>query len=81
MKRAVFSVIVFAVALLAVTLIGRCSPYDDSDTPPKRSGFVIHRDGLTGCEYLTRPGLFSFLTGFVIHPRMGADGRQVCRKN
>jgi hypothetical protein len=54
--------------------MGWLLPYDDSDPRPERSGLVIKRDALTGCEYLVRP--FSGMS-----PRMGADGKQICRMN
>lgn len=50
-------------------------PRDDSDPPGKRSGMVIHKDHLTGCEYLRHGGFSSTIT-----PRMDASGKQVCRK-
>ena len=46
---------------------------DDSDPPGGRSGMLIFTDHLTGCQYLSRP-FYSSLT-----PRLGADGKQVCR--
>lgn len=47
--------------------------FDDSDNPPVRSGMRIKTDALTGCQYL-----LSF-TGSLV-PRMGGDGRQVCKR-
>jgi hypothetical protein len=57
------------VIVLSPVFVGR----DDSDSPTARSGMTIYRDELTGCEYLGT--LFHGMT-----PRMGADGKQVCRK-
>lgn len=57
--------------LLAVVVAG-CSERDDSDPKEGRSGLHIYKDALTGCEYLS-PGV-----GMV--PRMGTDGKQICRK-
>lgn len=45
---------------------------DDSDAPGKRSGFAVHRDALTGCEYVSAPK-------GGISPRLNASGAQVCR--
>lgn len=50
----------------------RSQPFDDSDSPPNRSGLTIRRDALTGCEYVS--------TSRGLHPRMDANGRQICRK-
>lgn len=58
--------IMIMVALL-VAAISYATPYDDSDSPPFRSGFAIKTDALTGCQYLVR--------FFTSHPRIAADGR------
>lgn len=61
----------FAIGL--VSAIGHwldLGPYDDTDSPPHRSGMAVHTDALTGCQYLS--------AGRGITPRLDADGRQVC---
>lgn len=68
--------VVFAVLSVGVPLVGRAlnmGPIDDTDTAfGKSSGMAPRRDALTGCEYLeTRGGGLT--------PRLGADGRQICR--
>lgn len=67
-----------ALLLIALALVG-CTDRDDSDPPNGRSGMVIFKDHLTGCEYLARPAMAPLMAQ-VLTPRMGADGRQVCRK-
>lgn len=62
-------------AILALALLAGCGPRDDSDPPGGRSGFSVYRDNLTGCEYIG----WDTLWGKAITPRMGVDGRQVCR--
>lgn len=47
------------------------SGFDDSDTPPKRSGLSIKTDSLTGCQYLMT------FTGSLA-PRLDRDGKQIC---
>jgi hypothetical protein len=70
MRTALFAAFVAAIGVMVIGLMqpGR----DDSDTVNRRSGMDVHRDALTGCEYLSRQ-----FGGLV--PRMGADGKQVCR--
>jgi hypothetical protein len=59
-------------ALLVVLTLIFSGQRDDSDTADKRSGMKPRRDALTGCEYLeTSKG--------AITPRLGRDGKQVCR--
>lgn len=73
MKRAVGFAAGFVVAALSVLALDHFAPRDDSDPPGGRSGFNIYTDALTGCQYLALP--------FRSHqPRMGADGKQVCRQ-
>jgi hypothetical protein len=47
-------------------------PKDDSDGPHENSHMDVFTDHLTGCQYLYRNSLT---------PRMGADGKQICRKD
>lgn len=54
---------------------GYFQPYDDTDTPPKRSGVLPLTDGLTGCQYLRTPWPSA------ITPRMDADGKHICKKD
>lgn len=51
-------------------------PRDDTDSETERSGFSLLTDYGTGCQYL---GKTWFGVGPVI-PRMGPDGKQVCKK-
>lgn len=61
-----------AIILLALLCAG-CSR-DDSDAPNgTRSSLTLSTDHLTGCQYLSY-GINS------ITPRMGADGKQICRE-
>lgn len=50
-------------------------PRDSTDGDSERSGMVIHRDALTGCEYLRAGGL---ARGAALTPRLGADGKPRC---
>ncbi len=51
------------------------NPYDDTDSANKeRSGLVLRTDHGTGCQYLLTPW------DRAITPRMGADGKQVCKR-
>lgn len=63
----------FVIALFIMSAITNI-PRDDSDPTDsnKRSGMAVLRDNLTGCEYLSR--LFN------ITPRLGRDGKQICRE-
>jgi len=64
-------------AVVACVLVPGCSgKTDDSDPPGARSGMVPLRDNLTGCEYLMVRG---YHYGTAVVPRMGADGKQICR--
>lgn len=50
---------------------------DDSDPEGGRSGFHVFTDALTGCQYIGWPSMV--WGGAAITPRMGADGKQVCK--
>lgn len=66
--------ILFLLVMVALVCAGCGIDRDDSDSPTGgRSRFTPSADHLTGCQYLT----FG-LSG--ITPRMGADGKQICRK-
>jgi hypothetical protein len=80
MMRALTIFAAGAVGTVAVVLLIGGSTRDDSDPPNGRSGLVIYKDHLTGCEYLARPAIAPLMAQ-LITPRMDADGRQVCRKN
>lgn len=61
-----------AIILLALLCAG-CNR-DDSDTPNGPRGSITrHIDYLTGCQYLSY-GVNN------LTPRMGADGKQICRE-
>lgn len=62
--------------LLALT---GCVPRDDTDPPDGRSHLTLRKDYGTGCEYLFEPGMFSFLIGGHLTPRLDRDGKQVCK--
>lgn len=47
-------------------------PRDATDSPTERSDMRLLTDHGTGCQYLSRSG--------VMTPRMGPDGKQICRK-
>lgn len=66
---------IFAAVFIAICLIGRCSPKDDTDPPDGRSGLGLRVDHRTGCHYLTTVHLFGETS---ITPRMDGDGKQVC---
>lgn len=61
-----------AILALAVLLAG-CDNKDDSSPAGGRSGLVIYTDNLTGCQYLQAGG------DRALTPRMGADGKQICK--
>ena len=61
--------LLFALSLYQATL--PYEPRDDSDGPHENSHMEVFTDYLTGCQYLYRYSLV---------PRMGADGKQVCKK-
>lgn len=65
--------------LLVALMLAGCIARSDSDPPGGFSGLSVFKDHLTGCEYLARPA-FVPLMSQVLTPRMGADGRQLCRK-
>lgn len=65
------SLIAIAVLFFVVTMIGKCSPKDDTDPPEGRSGLSLKTDNLTGCQYLTT------MTG--ITPRVDSSGRHICK--
>jgi len=46
-------------------------PKDDSDGLHENSHMEVYTDHLTGCQYLYR---------WSLTPRMGADGKQICKK-
>lgn len=56
--------------VIFVTLVGACTPKDDTDPPEGRSGMSLHTDHLTGCQYLSKP-----LGG--ITPRVDGRGRHL----
>jgi len=61
--------------ILALSLYQATLPYepkDDSDGPTENSHMDVYTDHLTGCQYLSN---------WSLTPRMGADGKQICRKN
>ncbi len=49
------------------------NPRDETDTPDERSGMALYIDHGTGCQYV-KAGIFGGLT-----PRLGRDGKQICR--
>ena len=68
--RLLFWVGLMVMASLAIshfTDIGR----DNTDSPTERSDMRLLIDHGTGCQYLNR--------GSAITPRLGRDGKQVCR--
>lgn len=70
-KRWVLLIISFLVFTL---ILDWFTPYDDSDDKQakERSGLSVYTDHLTGCQYLGKT--FGPPT-----PRMGKDGKQVCK--
>jgi hypothetical protein len=73
----IVAMLIWLMAFIILSMLvsqGLFPPRDDSDVADgNRSGLVIFRDALTGCEYLARP-----LIGTPT-PRMNKDGKQVCR--
>lgn len=61
-----------AIILLALLCAG-CSRDDSDASNGDRSNMTPRTDHLSGCQYLTYG--FSGIT-----PRMGADGKQICRE-
>jgi len=69
MKTLIFIVIV---GVLAAVLLG-CMPAPAPKPPDHpQGGLGLSADALTGCQYLTN--------GHSITPRMGADGKQICKE-
>lgn len=66
--RAFGAVLCFWVAMWVVDLM---TPFDETDTPPSRSGVVVTRDAKTGCEYLKT--FFGSIT-----PRLDVKGKPFC---
>jgi len=60
---------IFTLSLYQMTL--PYEPKDDSDGPHENSHMEVYTDHLTGCQYLYR---------YSLTPRMGADGKQICKK-
>jgi hypothetical protein len=60
---------IFCLSLYQMTL--PYEPKDDSDGPHENSHMDVYTDYLTGCQYLYR---------YSLTPRMGADGKQICKK-
>lgn len=61
-----------AIIIIALLCAGCQVRNDDSDMPDGRpSGFLVKTDALTGCQYLSE--------GHAVTPRMGRDGKQVCK--
>lgn len=64
--------------LILLVLLAGCYPKEHPNSP-KRGGIGDLRvwvDSETGCEYLT---VGSSLDGQAVTPRMGRDGKQICR--
>ena len=70
------AMILGVILFLAVAYTNINAPYDSTDNAPERSGLVLHTDNLTGCQYLSRPGLFST----TLTPRLDTDGLPMCRR-
>lgn len=69
-----------AMILAALLALAGCADRDDSDPPDGRSGFTVFTDNLNGCQYIGwAPSPLLFVFGAAITPRLGRDGRQVCR--
>lgn len=80
MSQLLIAAIIFVLMWSALRVLDAYRPYDDTDTPPQRSGLVIKKDALTGCDYLAYPGLFTFIVGYQLTPRLDGNGKPVCRK-
>lgn len=70
-----FLVVVAGISFVVGALFG---PRDSTDPPGRlwlvfrrMSGLTLYRDHLTGCEYVS--------VGGGLTPRLGADGKQLCR--
>lgn len=63
-----------AAAALILAVCAGCAPRTSDVAKGKEANEpVVYRDSVYGCEYLTT-GQYNTLT-----PRMGADGKQVCK--
>ena len=72
MRMTMNCVLAAIVALLCVGCRGQNEPTKDG------SGIYVYTDTDTGCQYVGwRPG---YQAGGAITPRMGVDGKQICRK-
>jgi hypothetical protein len=83
-KQIITTVLLFLGFLCAVALADRVvmrlqfvshwfGGFDETDSPQERSNLGLRTDFGTGCQYLESS--FGGLT-----PRLGADGRQICRQ-
>jgi Family of unknown function (DUF6440) len=66
--------ILICAAIFGLTIYQMTLPYeqkDDSDGPHENSHMEVYTDHLTGCQYLSH---------WSLTPRMGADGKQICKK-
>lgn len=66
--------ILLCAAIFCLTFYQMGLPYepkDDSDGLHENSHMEVYTDHLTGCQYLYR---------WSLTPRMGADGKQICKK-
>lgn len=65
-------VAIMVITWIAIGLVSRMVPYDDTDPPDGRSGMTLLTDHGTGCQYLYRSG--------AITPRMDANGKHMCSR-
>lgn len=65
-------------ALAFVITYNYLAPRNSTDSESKRSGMVLHRDALTGCEYLRVGAMFAMFFGATLTPRLDRDGNPRC---
>ncbi len=73
----IFKKTVFLVAMIGAAFLVGCTEARQANKGSGRgSDLRVWHDSETGCEYLTVGSSFD---GQAVTPRMGADGKQICR--
>lgn len=73
MKVVLLGIAAITAVLVTHTIWPESPPWDDTDSPTRRSGMGIYTDNRTGCQYLGRYQLG-------LTPRLDAEGKIICKK-
>ena len=68
-------------ALAVIATVAACQPRPEA--PVAKTGPIqmyIHKDKLTGCDYLVATTYDGYRSGSAITPRLWSDGTQICRE-